>query len=106
MQFGGSSLREGVAGTSVPHLTIPSSFKKRLDKKQKKSPQLVAAIVECVNRLGKDPSYPGLNAHRVKGTDGVWECYVDDANRVTWEWGDKGIILRNHCNHDIVKRNP
>lgn len=66
----------------------------------------MAAILSCVKRLGENPRHPGLHSHSVKGTSGVFESYVDDANRITWEWGDDCIILRNHCNHDIVKRSP
>lgn len=90
----------------MPILEIPKRFKKRLDKKVKKHPQLVAAILECVHRLGEDPYHPGLRTHGVQGAPGVFESYVDQANRVTWHWGDDRIVLRNHCNHDIVKHSP
>jgi hypothetical protein len=40
----------------------------------------------------------------VQGVPGVFEAYVDMANRLTFEYGDDCIILRNHCNHDILKR--
>ena len=34
---------------------------------------------------------------------GVWESYIDQANRVTWEYGEADtIVLRNHCNHQIL----
>lgn len=37
--------------------------------------------------------------------EGVWEAYVDRGNRVTFEYAvDGSIVLRNHCNHDILKR--
>ena len=90
----------------MPALEIPERFKKRLEKKGKRAPQLVAAILECVLRLGKNPHHPGLHSKRVKGVSGVFESYVDDANRVTWQWGDNCIVLRNHCNHDIVSQSP
>lgn len=37
----------------------------------------------------------------------MWEAYVDRANRVTFHYapGDK-VVLRSHCNHDIVSKNP
>jgi hypothetical protein len=90
----------------MPALEIPKGFKKRLDKKAKTSPHLVAAILECVARLGDDPRHPGLHSKSVKGVPGVFESRVDGANRVTWEYGDDCIVLRNHCNHDIVTRSP
>lgn len=90
----------------MPELKIPPSFKKRLSKKGKKAPRLVAAILECIKRLGEDPHHPGLRSKGVSGKRGVFESYVDDANRITWHWGDDCIELRNHCNHDIVGRRP
>lgn len=90
----------------MPALEIPASFKRRLDKKGKRAPALQAAVLECVVRLGQNPRHPGLHTHKVEGRKGVFESYVDDANRVTWQWGGRGkkdcIVLLNHCNHDIV----
>ena len=65
------------------------------------------AIAQTIKLLGDNPRYPGLNAHRVESSPGVWEAYVDGSNRVTFHYDDSGgIVLRNHCNHDIVRRNP
>ena len=87
----------------MPSLVIPPSFKKRLGKKPQ---SLTAAILECVHCLGKDPRHPGLNTHKVRGTAGVWEAYVDRSNRVTFHYEDGTIAMRNHCNHDIIERSP
>ena len=87
----------------MPEIVIPASFRKRL---KKKPPEMVAAVVECVSRLAENPAHPGLQTHRIRGTDGIWEAYVDRANRVTFEYGDDCIILRNHCNHTIIERAP
>jgi len=88
----------------VPALVLTKKFKKGLNKK----PQtMAAAIARCVYRLGEDPAHPGLNTHKIRGKEGVWEAYVDDANRVTFHYDQDGaIVLRNHCNHDIIKRSP
>lgn len=91
---------------ALPRLRIPKSFKKRLDKKAKKSPQMVSAILECVHRLGDNPRHPSLRTKGIQGRRGEFESYVDRSNRVTWEWGDDCIVLLNHCNHDIVGRQP
>jgi hypothetical protein len=32
----------------------------------------------------------------------VWEAYVDRANRVTFHYEVGRIVMRNHCNHDII----
>ena len=87
----------------MPDLILSKGFKRRL---KRKDADLVAAIVECVHRLGDDPRHPGLQTHRVRGTKGVWEAYVDRANRVTFHYEGGTIVMRNHCNHDIIRRGP
>jgi hypothetical protein len=88
----------------VPELDIPQSFKRNLRKKTK---QQQARILECLHKLGVNPRHPGLHTSKVRGVTGVFEAYVDGANRVTWEWTDDGAVrLRVHCNHDITSRGP
>jgi toxin HigB-1 len=62
--------------------------------------------MECVHRLAENWRHPGLHTHRVQGRQGVWEAYVDDGNRVTFHWDDDTIVLRMHCDHSILRRNP
>jgi hypothetical protein len=64
------------------------------------------AILECIDRLSADPHHPGLHTQKVRGTDGVFEAYIDGANRLTFHWEDDVIVLRNHCSHDITSRAP
>ena len=87
----------------MPRLEIPDSFRDRLRDKPAK---LQAAVLECVSRLGENPRHPGLRTHKVQGHPGVLEAYVDRANRVTFHWNEGTIVLRNHCNHDILTRRP
>jgi hypothetical protein len=56
--------------------------------------------------LGDDPRHPGLHTHRVQGAPGVWEAYVDNANRVTFHYDEGAIVMRSNCNHDIVRQSP
>lgn len=50
--------------------------------------------------------HPGLQTHKVKGHPGVFEAYVNMANRVTFHYEGDKIVLRNNCNHDRVLRTP
>ena len=81
-------------------LDVPPSFKKRL---AKKPPALQAAIIECMTRLSGDTRHPSLQTHPVRGHKGVFEAYIDKANRLTFHYDSGRIVLRNHCNHDILK---
>ena len=86
-------------------IIINENFRRVLRKKEKR---LQDAINECIRRLVDTPDHPGLQVHRVHGTKTVvWEAYIDRANRLTFErLGHGVIVLRNNCNHDIVKRRP
>lgn len=74
-----------------------------------KTPKMKKRILRTLELLAADPRHNGLHTHKVKGTRGVWEAYIDNANRVTWEWADDAentIVLRNNCNHDVLTRSP
>lgn len=88
----------------MPEIVIPPTFKRRM---KRKPPALQAAIKECLSRLAEDPSHPGLHTHKVRGVSGVFEAYIDQANRITFGYDGAGRIeLRNNCNHDMLLRNP
>jgi hypothetical protein len=84
-------------------LKLESTFKRRL---KKKTTAQQGAILECVARLSENTRHPGLQTHRVQGKAGVFEAYVDAGNRVTFHYDQGTIVLRNHCSHDILGRNP
>ena len=87
----------------MPEIDIPPAFKRVV---KKKDARLRAAIARCVALIADDPRHPGLHTHRVQGAPGVWEAYVDAANRVTFHYEGSKIVMRNNCNHDILSRSP
>ena len=89
----------------MPAIEYTTRFERALKKKTKR---MRGRIKKTLELLGQNPWYPGLETHKVKGTDGVLESYVDRANRVTWEWGPEPgtILLRNNCNHEMPSRSP
>ena len=82
-------------------VVVPASFKRELDRKPA---PLAAAIVECCVRLGENTRHQGLQTHPVRGHKGVFEAYVDRGNRVTFHYDDDAVVMRKHCNHDILRR--
>ena len=71
----------------------------------KRKPEAMChAIKSTVKQLRTDWRHPGLHAHKMQGAVGVWEAYVDRANRVTFRWDDDTIVLLNHCNHDVLRK--
>lgn len=81
-------------------IEIPTAFKRRL---AAKPVEMQRAVLECLDRLSADPRYPSLQTHRIQGTKVVWEAYVDQSNRVTFHYEHGRIVMRNHCNHDIIE---
>ena len=69
----------------MPIVEYTNNFKRRYRKKTK---EMKERIDRALQLLGLDPYYPGLETHKVQGAKGVFESYVDKANRVTWEWTD------------------
>lgn len=86
----------------MARVELTPAFRRVLKKKPK---ELQVAIAECIKRLVDDPTHPSLQVHRVQGTKGVWEAYIDKGNRLTFERvGDGAIRLLMNCNHDILRR--
>ncbi len=86
---------------------MPLSSTNRFEKQYaKKDTDGQDDIERTLALLEQDPKYPGLHAHRVRGTKNVWECYIDDSRRITFQYGRNRIILRNCCNHNITDRSP
>lgn len=73
---------------------------------KRKPPEMQAIIRAAVTQLRADWRHPGLHTHRVQGARGVFEARLDGGNRLTFHWDGDTIVLRNHCNHDILNRNP
>ena len=91
----------------MPDIDTSEPFARRLTKKPE---PLRGRILKTVRFLANNPRHPGLRTHKVQGASSngpVFEAYVDKANRLTFHYGPEGqIVLRNHCNHDIIKHSP
>jgi hypothetical protein len=82
---------------------VTNTFKRRY---QKKEPNDRVIVENTIKQLIEDPHYPGLHTHKVRGTKHIFEAYIDDFSRLTFQYGDDEIIFRNNCKHDAVLRNP
>jgi hypothetical protein len=89
----------------MPPIATEKRFRRDL---HKKPAALQGTILATVKRLGENPRHPSLRSKQVQGTTApkVFEASVDMRNRITWHWEDGVIVLRNHCNHDILKKRP
>jgi hypothetical protein len=73
---------------------------------QQKSSDQQERINKTLDFLSTNPRHPSLHSHKVGGTRNIFECYSDDGHRVTFQYGDNCIILRNNCEHNLTLKRP
>ena len=57
-----------------------------------------------VRLLADNPAHPSLKAHRVKRTQGKWECYITDGHRLIYELAKGQLRLWRVGDHSILDR--
>jgi mRNA-degrading endonuclease YafQ of YafQ-DinJ toxin-antitoxin module len=84
---------------------LTDRFKKKYGVKEKSSQD---SIDETIRKLIANTKYPGLHCHKIRGIRGksIFEAYINDEARLTYEYGNDAIIFRTNCHHDVVLRNP
>lgn len=82
-------------------MRVSPGFKKLYGKKPA---AMQATIDKAVTQLRTDPRHNSLHTHRVWGRRAVWEARLDGGNRLTFHWDGPTIVLRTHCNHDVLER--
>jgi mRNA interferase RelE/StbE len=56
--------------------------------------------------LADDPKHPSLRTNKIKGSEGIFEASINMDIRMTWEFYEDGILLRNIGKHDKTLSNP
>jgi mRNA interferase RelE/StbE len=75
-------------------------FYKQLSNEEKKGLQKKLLL------MVKNPHHPSLRTKKVQGTDNIFECSINMAVRMTWQYDGESILLRVIGDHDEVLRNP
>lgn len=52
------------------------------------------------------PFHPSLRIKKVQGTNGIFEMTITMGIRMTWEFTEDGILLRNIGEHDKTLKKP
>ena len=85
----------------------PIKTEPRFRRAYKKKPKAMRDVIDdALRRLRVNPRDPSLGTHKIWAARGVWAADLDRGNRLTFHWDGDTIVLRNHCNHDILNRNP
>lgn len=74
------------------YLRLPVAVRQKIDK--------------ALRLLDADFRHPGLRSHPVRSNPGVFEAYVDEKYRMTFERRGDTFIMRNVDNHDECLKNP
>lgn len=73
---------------------------KKLDDNIKK------AVKTKLRLMAENSFHPSLRTKKVQGTQGIFEASINMGYRMTWEYYQDGILLRNIGEHDETLRNP
>lgn len=63
-------------------------------------------LKEKLELMTDDPAHPPLRTKRVKGHDQIFEASINMTIRMTWEYYEDGILLRNIGEHDKTLKKP
>ena len=50
--------------------------------------------------IADNPSHPSLRTKKIKGRENLFEATITISIRITWEYFEDGILLRNIGEHD------
>ena len=54
----------------------------------------------------ENPRHPSLRTKKIQGQEGIFEASVTMGIRMTWQYTEGGILLRNTGEHDTTLKNP
>jgi mRNA interferase RelE/StbE len=64
------------------------------------------ALKKKLDLLVDNPKHPSLRTKKIKGTEDIFESSINMDIRITWEFYENGILLRNIGRHDKTLNNP
>lgn len=77
-----------------------------LDCVQRLSVDAKKALKKKLDLLADNPKHPSLRTKKIKGREDIFEASVNMDIRITWEFYEDGILLRNIGRHDKTLNNP
>lgn len=64
------------------------------------------ALKKKLDLLADNPKHPSLRTKKIKGGEDIFEASINMDIRITWEFYEDGILLRNIGRHDKTLNNP
>jgi len=76
------------------------------DKVKQLSPEIKGVLKKKLELLLEDPRHPSLRTKKIKSQERIFEASINKDIRMTWEYTEDGILLRNIGEHDKTLKNP
>jgi mRNA-degrading endonuclease RelE of RelBE toxin-antitoxin system len=64
------------------------------------------ALKKKLDLLADNPKHPSLRTKKIKGSGDIFEASINMDIRMTWEFYEDGILLRNIGKYDKTLGNP
>ncbi len=64
------------------------------------------ALKKKLDLMADNPRHPSLRTKKIKGQGAISEASISMDIRMTWEYFEDGILLRNIGHHDTALTNP
>lgn len=88
-------------------IELSRRFEKQYSRLVKGDQHLRISIQKTLTHLlSFPPAHPSLRLKRIKGTDGIYECSVNMDVRITLEFMNDLLFLRNIDHHDEALTRP
>ena len=77
-----------------------------LDGVQRLSVDAKKTLKKKLDLLANNPKHPSMRTKKIKGGEDIFEASVNMDIRITWEFFEDVILLRNIGRHDKTLNNP
>ena len=76
------------------------------EKTKQLPPEIKKALRRKLELMASNPHHPSLRAKKIREQDRIFEASITTDIRMTWEYVEDGILLRNIGEHDKTLRRP
>jgi hypothetical protein len=70
------------------------------------NPNVKKALKGKLELMVQNPKHPSLRTKKIKGSSDIYEVSITMNYRMTWQYYQDGILLRNVGEHDKTLKNP
>ena len=77
-----------------------------VEKVSELSPEIKKTLKKKLSLMMENPRHPSLRAKKVWGHEDIFEASITMGLRITWQYTEDGILLRNIGEHDKALKNP